>query len=102
MSHGRLGHLAVRTILTCGFAFAAAVASAQQFKANITGTVSDTQGALIPGVTVTVTNTETNVAVESVPDTNGGFSVKDVVPGPYKVTAALQGFKTFVREGIIL
>jgi carboxypeptidase family protein/TonB-dependent receptor-like protein len=77
-------------------------AYAQQFKANIRGTVTDPQGAPIPGVTVTVTNTETNVAVESVTDSEGLFSVKDVVPGAYKVTAALQGFKTFVRDGIVL
>jgi hypothetical protein len=102
MTHSRLGRLVIRTILVCGLAFNATIASAQQFKANMTGTVTDSQGALIPGVSVTVTNTETNVGVESVTDTNGVFSVKDVVPGPYRVTAALQGFKTFVREGIIL
>jgi len=77
-------------------------AGAQQFKANVTGTVVDAQGAVVPGVTVTVTNTDTNVSVESVTDTNGIFSIKDVVPGKYKVTAGLSGFKTFVREGIVL
>src|SRR5262249_1716443 len=78
------------------------VAGAQQFKASLTGIVTDAQGAVIPGVTITVTNTDTNVAAESVTDTNGVFSVKDVVPGQYKVSAALAGFKTFVREGIVL
>ena len=79
-----------------------AAAQAQQFKANLTGTVTDGQGAVIPGVTVVVTNTETNVSAESVTDTNGLFSVKDVVPGAYRVTASLPGFKTFVRDGIVL
>src|ERR1051326_4932890 len=79
-----------------------AVAGAQQFKANVTGTVTDAQGAVIPGVTVSVTNLDTNVAVDSVTDSNGVFSVKDLVPGRYKVTATLSGFKTFVREGIVL
>lgn len=77
-------------------------AGAQQFKASLTGTVTDAQGAVIPGVTVAVTNTDTNVTGESVTDASGVFSVKDVVPGPYKVTASLSGFKTFVREGIVL
>ena len=81
---------------------APATSHAQQFKASVTGTVVDSQGALIPGATVTVTNTETNVATESVTDSSGAFAVKDVVPGKYKVTASLTGFKTFVREGIIL
>ncbi|HYT76557.1 MAG TPA: TonB-dependent receptor [Vicinamibacterales bacterium] len=79
-----------------------AVARAQQFKANLTGTVTDAQGAVIPGVTVAATNTDTNVSAESVTDSNGVFSIKDVVPGRYKVTATLPGFKTFVREGIVL
>jgi hypothetical protein len=78
------------------------IAQAQQFKANLTGTVTDGQGAVIPGVTVVVTNTETNVPAESVTDANGFFVVKDVVPGSYKVTASLPGFKTFVRGGIVL
>jgi hypothetical protein len=79
-----------------------ALARAQQFKANVTGTVTDAQGAVIPGVTVTAINTDTNVPSVSVTDSDGVFSIKDLVPGKYKVTAALPGFKTFVREGIIL
>ena len=79
-----------------------ASALAQQFKASLIGTVTDGQGALVPGVTVVVTNVETNVAVESVTDTSGAFAVRDVVPGSYKVTASLTGFKTFVRDGIVL
>jgi hypothetical protein len=79
-----------------------ASSDAQQFKASVTGTVVDSQGAMIPGVTVTVTNTDTNVAGESVSDSSGAFAVKDVVPGKYRITATLPGFKTFVREGIVL
>src|SRR4026209_3039990 len=81
---------------------APATSHAQQFKPSLTGTVVDSQGAVIPGVTATVTNTETNVATESVTDSSGAFAAKDVVPGKYKVTASLTGFKTFVREGIVL
>src|SRR5262245_27328761 len=92
---GKLGLVLVLMLLP-------AVAHAQQFKANLNGTVTDAQGAVVPGVTVTVTNTETNVSAESVTDVNGIFSVKDVVPGRYKVAASLAGFKPFVRDGIIL
>lgn len=77
-------------------------AGAQQFKANLTGTITDGQGAVIPGVTVTVMNTDTNVAAETISDSSGAFAVRDVVPGKYRVTAALSGFKTFVRDGIVL
>jgi len=79
-----------------------AAAHAQQFKANLNGTVTDAQGAVVPGVTITVTNADTSVPTETVSDSAGAFSVKDVVPGRYKVTAALSGFKTFVRDGIVL
>src|SRR5262245_24022839 len=75
---------------------------AQQFKANLKGSGTDAQGAGVPGGTVTVTNSDPSVSVESVTDSTGAFSVKDVVPGRYKVTAALSGFKTVVRDGIVL
>jgi outer membrane receptor protein involved in Fe transport len=94
--------------LSCSFAIACllivvpAAARAQQFKANVTGTVTDSQGAVVPGVSVTVVNTDTNVPAESVTDGSGVYSVKDLTPGPYKLTASLQGFKTFVRGGLIL
>src|SRR6187401_3138636 len=77
-------------------------ASAQQFKANITGTVTDTQGAVVPGVTVTIVNTDTNVSIEAVTNERGVYSVQQLTPGPYRINVALSGFKTYVRDGITL
>jgi len=91
-----------RTLWSLAIVFIALPAAAQQFKANLTGTIVDTQGAAVPGATVTVTNTATNVAADTVTDSSGAFAVKDLVPGTYRVSAALTGFKTFVREGIVL
>ncbi len=79
-----------------------ALASAQETRATITGTVKDTQGALVPGVTITVLNTDTNVATEAVTNQSGMFSVQKLQPGPVRITASLPGFKTWVREGITL
>jgi outer membrane receptor protein involved in Fe transport len=76
--------------------------SAQEFKASVTGTVNDPQGGVLPGVSVTVVNVDTSVPIETVTDSSGVYSVKNLNPGRYKITAALQGFKTFVREGIVL
>src|SRR5882672_11612125 len=85
------------------FALAAgARVSAQQFKASVTGTVNDPQGGVLPGATVTVLNVDTNVPAESVTDSKGVYSVKELNPGRYRISSALQGFKTFVREGIVL
>src|SRR5438128_592599 len=77
-------------------------AEAQQFKASVTGTITDAQGAVIPGVSVVVLNVDTNVPAETVTNGQGVFVVQDVIPGPYRITAALAGFKTYVREGIVL
>jgi len=75
---------------------------AQETRATVAGTVTDDQGAVVPGVTVTVLNTDTNVSSESVTNQAGVFTVQKIQPGPVKVTASLTGFKTFVREGLSL
>ena len=80
----------------------AAPAGAQETRATVTGTVKDAQGAIVPGVTVTVTNTDTNISSEAITNEAGVFTVQRIQPGPVKVTAALTGFKTFVRDGVTL
>ncbi len=82
--------------------FICASAAAQETRARMTGTAVDGQGALVPGVTVTALNTATNVSTEAVTNASGVYTIQQLVPGPYKITASLQGFKTFVREGIDL
>src|SRR5262245_28067268 len=71
--------------------------SAQEFRGTIIGTVSDPTGAVLPGVTVTVTNPETHVAQTIVTDAQGLYQVRYLNPGIYSVTAELQGFKKFSR-----
>ena len=98
---------ALRTAGATLFILAACIAGsgvslAQETRATVTGTVRDSQGALIPGVTVAVLNTDTNVATEAVTNESGVFTVQRVQPGPVRITAVLPGFKTFVREGITL
>jgi hypothetical protein len=88
---------AVLVVMAC-----ALPAGAQETRARITGSALDAAGSVVPGVTVTAVNTETNVATEAVTNSRGVFTLQQLVPGRYKVTAAMQGFKTFVREGIEL
>ena len=87
------------TILHAVLAFIPALASAQAVGA-ITGIVSDSSGAVIPGVTIEVTNTATAQTRVAVTGTDGFFTVPQLPPGPYQVKATLQGFKAVVREGI--
>ena len=89
----------------CLIALSLAIASpvlAQLQGARIVGTIFDPQHAGIPGATVTVTNIATNVARTASTDREGNYVVTPLDPGIYKVTAAVSGFQTTVREGIEL
>src|ERR1044072_8479456 len=75
-------------------AFALAVtglAAAQERFGNITGKVTDQTGAVLPGVTVTVTNNETQRSTVVVSDSNGSFYASALEPGRYTVKFELSG-----------
>src|SRR5437899_1213231 len=78
----------------------AAGARAQEFRGAITGRVTDNSGAVLPGVTITVTNVATNVASTTVTNGEGLYTVPYLTPGNYKATAELSGFKKVERDGI--
>src|SRR5205823_5014537 len=73
-----------------------------QATAQITGTVKDQSGAVLPGVEITATQTETGVSRNTVSNETGIFALPNLVTGPYKLEAALPGFRTFVQTGIVL
>ncbi len=68
-------------------------ASAQQATAKIVGVVTDPQGAVVPGVKITVTNTATNVSVTTTSDKSGFYQVLNLPIGTYKVVARQPGFR---------
>ena len=87
------------------FAIIAAVSlpsAAQTTLGTIRGTVLDPSSAVLPGVTIVVTDEATNVSRESQSDASGLFEVSNLRPGMYTVTATLNGFKKFQRTGILL
>ncbi|MFN7920267.1 MAG: carboxypeptidase-like regulatory domain-containing protein [Bryobacteraceae bacterium] len=61
---------------------------------EITGEVRDTQGAVVPGVNVTITNTGTNATRSTVSNEAGVYAFPSLAPGNYNVRAEKQGFKT--------
>jgi len=65
---------------------------AQMTRGSIGGTVRDSSGAIVPGVTVTVTNVATNVAVTVVTDGQGFYRAPALEPGIYTVVTELSGF----------
>jgi hypothetical protein len=74
--------------------------SAQALYGSVTGTVTDDSGGAIPGVTVTLTSETTGLALDTVSDDQGTYTVRNVLPGSYTLRAELQGFKTFSQTGI--
>jgi hypothetical protein len=75
---------------------------AQTIRGALTGTVTDSTGALVPGATVTVTNTATGIADSTVSNAQGTYTFPLVQPGTYTIGAELQGFKRYVRDGILV
>jgi len=74
---------------------------AQTSNGQVGGVVQDPSKALIPGVTVTLTNTETGVSSTQITNESGAYNFASVPPGSaYRVTAALPGFKTSVSNDI--
>ena len=68
---------------------------------TITGEVKDGSGAIIPGATVTVTNTGTNASREMPSNESGIYTFTALPPGPYMVKSELQGFRTATREVLL-
>jgi hypothetical protein len=77
-----------------------APAQAQDFRGSILGVVSDSQGGVLPGVSVTVTNLGTNVATTVTTDARGEYRVPYLISGQYSVKAELDGFKSVLRKSL--
>src|SRR5262245_12014417 len=83
------------------FCFSTCVLSAQTF-GEITGTVKDPSGAVIPGAPVTATNSATNAVRSTVTNEAGIYSFPALAPGLYTVKVELPGFQSVVRNRIEL
>jgi hypothetical protein len=74
----------------------------QAFTANLTGVATDPAGSVIPGVVVKLKNTATNETRQAASGTEGRYTISQLLPGNYELTAEVRGFKTFVQRGITL
>ena len=80
-------------LLTLAVALAVSgLASAQAIRGTLLGTVTDTQGAAVPGVTVTATETRTNATRSAVTNQSGNFVFANLLDGLYRVETELTGF----------
>ncbi len=73
-----------------------------QFRASITGTVTDSTGAVVPGATITLIEQETNRTLTTKSDANGFYSFNALPPNHFKLTAAMQGFQTKTLENLTI
>src|SRR5690348_13640230 len=83
------------SLMNCGSLWA-------QATAQISGAVQDQSGAVLPGVEITATQTETGATRMTVTNESGSYSLPNLPLGPYKLEAGLPGFRTFVQTGIVL
>ena len=91
----------VRTALcACLFLVSGEAILAQIGGGQISGLVADGDGGVLPGATVTVTNTGTGVARSAVTSSGGLYAVVGLRPGEYRIDVQLSGFRPARREGI--
>jgi hypothetical protein len=82
--------------------WAALATDAHAQNAQITGTVKDASGGVIPGATITARNVDTGFTRTGVTDGQGEYRLPSLPPGPYAVTTELSGFTTETRPDIVL
>src|SRR5438552_3238090 len=73
-----------------------------QSTAQINGTIKDASGAVLPGVEVTVSQTDTGLRRSTVTNETGSYILPNLPIGPYRLEAVLPGFRSYVQTGIIL
>lgn len=95
--------LPFRSIAAFAFLFFAccACASAQLFPGRVTGTVRDSQGAAVPGATLSLTNASTGQQRSAVTGANGDFNFPGLPLGTFQLTASKAGFQTTIVKGIV-
>ena len=94
-------NLLVGLILTAAITWATPAAA--QNSGSIIGVISDSSGAVLPGVTVTATGPALQVpSIVSVTDAKGEYRLTPLPPGAYTVTFELSGFQTVKRENVRL
>src|SRR5437016_11001464 len=82
-------------LLSCAMVWA-------QSTAQISGAVKDQSGAVLPGVEITATQTDKGIVRMAVTNETGSYVLANLPLGPYRVEAALPGFRSYLQMGIVL
>lgn len=78
----------------------AGAALAQTYRGQLTGTIADATGAVVPAAGVSFTNIATNITQKAASNERGIYLISNIEPGQYRITATSTGFKTFSQEPI--
>ncbi len=87
-------------VIAAALALAALPAHAQVLYGSIVGTIEDPSGAIVPGASITATNTQTGAAREAKADEQGRYTLVNVLPGTYSLLVTAPGFRSLTRTGI--
>ena len=94
--------LRARWIALAVFSLSSMPVMAQETRATLSGTVADQSGSALPDARVSLTNVETGIASSTQSNEAGQYRFLFVNPGAYRLTAEKAGFRTYVREGIVV
>jgi Carboxypeptidase regulatory-like domain len=97
------GNFLARLLSTIVFSSIFLLGSAQaQYRASLRGTVTDPQGAAIPGATATLVDTNTNQTLVSTTDSDGIYNFNALPPNPFRLTVEKDGFNKKVIEHVVI
>ncbi|MDZ7640160.1 MAG: TonB-dependent receptor [Bryobacterales bacterium] len=77
-----------------------AIANAQVLYGSLTGLVTDASSSVVPGASVTATNTETGIQTKTETNASGNYALSNLRPGLYNLSVTAQGFRTSIQEGV--
>src|SRR5215813_567235 len=99
---GRMWRSSLHVVFFSLVCILTSVTLSAQSTAQLSGTVRDQSGAVLPGVEVTSTQTATGLARSVVTNETGSYVLPNLPIGPYRLEASLPGFRMFVQTGIVL
>src|SRR5215467_4243960 len=85
----------VLPVLACAF-----LLTAQEYRSTLTGHITDPTGSGVPNVKVTAIKIDTNTKFPTVAGPEGFYTIPQLPPGNYQLTAESAGFKKYVQTGI--